>query len=160
MPTDNIPIWTNPRNPAHVRAVLARLRETFLNIETDLGEIEGVVIREGVSGAAIAEGDVVRASANDTIVPAQANSDTNSKVIGIAVTSAPGAGSDVLFIPGGAVESSAFALTFNTEYFLSPTTPGDLTSTAPTTAGQYVVSLGFALSSDTLVLNIGPRILL
>ena len=45
-------------------------------------------------------------------------------------------------------------------YFLSPTNAGQITNIAPTDPGEYVVSLGRAISTDTLEIEIQPAILL
>jgi hypothetical protein len=59
-----------------------------------------------------------------------------------------------------AVAGTTGGLTFGTRYYLSAGTAGILTATAPTTAGQYVVLIGIALSTTELKLMIQPRILL
>ena len=53
-------------------------------------------------------------------------------------------------------------LTFNSLYFLDPTSPGKLTTTPPTTAGsgQCNVLVGRAMSTTELALNIRDPILL
>lgn len=43
-------------------------------------------------------------------------------------------------------------------YYLSPTTAGDLTTSAPITVGQYVVQVGYAQSTTQLNLQIQPPI--
>ena len=45
-------------------------------------------------------------------------------------------------------------------YYLDPSTAGHLTTTAPTTVGQYVVEVGTATASDTLNVEIKCKILL
>lgn len=45
------------------------------------------------------------------------------------------------------------ALTPGAEYFLSATTPGAITTTAPSGSGQYVVKVGEALSAATLMVR-------
>lgn len=45
-------------------------------------------------------------------------------------------------------------------YFLSATTAGAMTPTPPSTAGQYIVKLGFAISSTKFFINIQRPILL
>lgn len=51
-------------------------------------------------------------------------------------------------------------LTFNTDYFLSDATAGDGSTTVPSTVGHLVVRLGRALSTTSLLLQIGQPILL
>jgi len=58
------------------------------------------------------------------------------------------------------VTGESGGLTPGGAYFLDPATPGNLTLTAPTTAGQYVQKLGTALSSTSFKISIEPSILL
>ena len=46
-------------------------------------------------------------------------------------------------------------LTFGSPYFLDPFTAGQMTLTAPTISGQYVVPLGVAVSDTIFSVNIG-----
>lgn len=48
----------------------------------------------------------------------------------------------------------------NTIYYLSPTTAGAITSTIPTTAGQYVIRVGYAYGTTSLLIKIERPILL
>lgn len=54
----------------------------------------------------------------------------------------------------------AATLAAKATYFLSPTTPGMLTATPPTTTGQVVQIVGTAVSADTLDLTMETPILL
>jgi hypothetical protein len=58
------------------------------------------------------------------------------------------------------VESGSGGLTFGTDYFLSPTTAGKITATAPSTVGQSCTRIGTALSTTELMINIQSPILL
>ncbi len=49
-----------------------------------------------------------------------------------------------------AVFGTTGGLTFNTVYWLSPSTSGQGTATVPSTTGQYLVRLGIALSTTDL----------
>ena len=51
-------------------------------------------------------------------------------------------------------------LTSGSVFYLDPTTPGHITSTVPSTGGQYVVQVGVALSTTELDIQIGPPVLL
>lgn len=51
-------------------------------------------------------------------------------------------------------------LVTGSEYYLSPTVAGDLTTTPPTTPGQYLARIGSAISSTELEITIVPTILL
>ena len=59
-----------------------------------------------------------------------------------------------------AITGGSGGLTTGSVYFLSPTMAGQITTTAPTTSGQYVVQVGIALSTTELDVQIGPPILL
>lgn len=59
-----------------------------------------------------------------------------------------------------AVTGQSGGLTFNTRYYLDPTTAGKITTTAPTTVGQSVVEIGVAISTTELKISIQKRILL
>lgn len=60
----------------------------------------------------------------------------------------------------GILEGASATLTPGSRYYLSPTTAGKLTATAPTTTGQSVVLIGKAVSTDTLLIEIDQPILL
>lgn len=59
-----------------------------------------------------------------------------------------------------AVTGGSGGLVFNTIYYLDPTTAGHITSTAPSTIGQFIVEIGRALSTVDMKINIKPSILL
>jgi|SRR5882672_6380971 len=59
-----------------------------------------------------------------------------------------------------AVTGGSGGLTFKTRYYLDPATSGKLTTTAPTTVGQYVCEVGIAMSATDLKINVMPPILL
>ena len=59
-----------------------------------------------------------------------------------------------------AVAGTTGGLTANTMYFLSPSTPGNLTATAPSTVGQYVCPVGIGISTTEMKINILTPILL
>ncbi len=58
------------------------------------------------------------------------------------------------------VTGGSGGLTFNTKYWLDPSTAGMITSTAPSTGGQYVAPIGIALSTTDLKIEIEETILL
>jgi hypothetical protein len=91
---------------------------------------------------------------------AQANASATKNVIGLVKDTAIAAGangniqSDGVFVATtaqwSAVSGETNGLTPNSIYYLSATTPGAITSTPPSTAGQYVVQVGIALSATAL----------
>lgn len=59
-----------------------------------------------------------------------------------------------------AVTGQSGGLTATAKYYLDPLNPGQMTTTIPTTPGQYVVEMGLALSTTKFVIDIKPPILL
>ena len=57
-----------------------------------------------------------------------------------------------------AVTGQTGGLTTGATYFLSAATAGNLTTTAPSTAGQFRVPIGVALSTTDMLVRIQPRI--
>lgn len=122
------------------------------------------------NAGAVVIGTPVYAVAADAYDKAKADAAGTSKLIGLAVpTSTAVAASGTVAVNGifvattaqwDAVAGTTGGLTFGTNYYLSAATAGLLTSTAPSTAGQYNVLVGVALSTTELRLNIQPRILL
>ena len=55
-----------------------------------------------------------------------------------------------------AVTGQTGGLTTGAQYFLSSTTAGRLTTTAPTTTGEYVLPMGTALSTTDFEISISP----
>lgn len=53
-----------------------------------------------------------------------------------------------------AITGASGGLTFNTIYFLDPATAGLLTTTAPSTSGQFIVQVGIALSTTQMAVQI------
>lgn len=101
--------------------------------------------------ASVAVGSVVRINGTSA-ENAQADSFVNSKAIGICVSKSDATTCDVQVT--GFTGSILAGLATNTNYFLSDTTPGALTSTPPTTSGSYVIKIGVAYATTRLVLNI------
>lgn len=120
--------------------------------------------------AAMVAGNVVYASAAGHVGLAKADAVGTSKVTGLAVASIS-SGSSGAVQNGGivslstalwdAIAGTTGGLTYNTIYYLSAATAGALTSTPPSTAGQYVVPVGIAQSTtDLLLYNNASSVLL
>jgi hypothetical protein len=103
-------------------------------------------------------GNLVYVSAASTVKKAQANAAGTSKAIAFATGT----------IANGAVGSyqtsgtlaGLSGLVAGSVYFLDPAAAGGMTVTVPSTAGQYVVRVGTAISATDFDIDIGVPILL
>lgn len=59
-----------------------------------------------------------------------------------------------------AIAGTTGGFTFGTVYYLSAATAGQITGTAPSTAGQYIVQIGVAVSTVVIKIAIQKRLLL
>lgn len=105
----------------------------------------------------------------DGVMLARANNDSTRKVLGLAKAAINAAASGSIQVNGiisgtagewdaVVAESIPSGLTPNTDYFLSSSTAGLLTSTAPTGAGNWVVKVIRALSATEAMILDHPGI--
>lgn len=109
-------------------------------------------------------------SADDTVSLARANAIGTSRVIGLVFDESIGSTSsgnilidqvlEATTAEWDAVTGGTGGLVANTMYYLSPSTAGNITSTATTTAGEYQVPLGVAVSSTKLRFHPGEIVLM
>lgn len=101
----------------------------------------------------VSVGDAVQITTADNVDLADASVPADRPVIGF-VKSKPTSTTCVLHYYG---ELGGFTgLTVGATYYLSESTPGAITTTAPSTVGSIVQEVGFARSSTTLVVFIDP----
>lgn len=124
----------------------------------------------GEASVSLVIGNVVYATAiADTVKRAEANALATSVPMGMVLDASIAANASGNIAIAGVVTFSATALVdaiagttggfaMGVSYFLSPTTPGCLTATPPSTVGQYSVMIGIALSTVELKLAIQPPI--
>lgn len=122
----------------------------------------------GASSAPI--GAVVYISAADTFQLARANAAATIGAIGLVRDAAIAPAANGFIQTDGAliattaqwdaVTGDTGGLVAGATYWLSPNTAGNLTRTAPTTAGQYVLQIGRAISPTALEISIALPILL
>lgn len=113
-------------------------------------------------------GTPVYSSANDTVDKAKADAVGTTNCIGlVADTSIAAAAVGGIQMDGilaattgqwDTVAGTTGGLTKDVIYYLSAATAGLITSTAPSSAGQFVVSLGIAISTTEMRINIKSRI--
>lgn len=129
--SDTVATYTSPGAPA------------VSNVATDLTCDSSVYV-----------GAVVRLNGT-TVVNALANNGTNSRVIGICVAKASSTICTVQFC--GFTDTIFTGLSPNTNYFLSESTLGGITTTPPTGSGEIVIHIGRTLNSTQLVIQIGTQ---
>lgn len=131
------------------------------------GPDPGLTTLTNDEGTAVVIGAPVYADAANGFKKARANAAATVLCIGLVADSpnigagAPGnvRTSDVLVATTGqwdAVAGTSGGLAFNTLYYLSAATAGLMTSVPPSTAGQYVLELGIALSTTKFLIR--PRL--
>lgn len=124
----------------------------------------------GEASAALVIGTPVYVSAAGAVKRAQANAASTSGVVGLCNDVSIAAAASGYIATGGvfvattaqwdAVTGQTGGLTFGALYFLETATPGMLTTTPATTAGQCNVLVGRALSTTELDLDPRDQILL
>ena len=103
--------------------------------------------------AGLVVGDAVQITGADAVDKADASVPADRPVVGF-VKSKPTATTCILHYYG---ELSAFGgLSVGSTYYLSDSTPGAITTTAPNAIGSIVQEIGFARNSTTLVVFIDP----
>lgn len=128
------------------------------------------IIQTNANAGSLVIGSPVYNSGNDAVDKARADASGTKDVMGLVrdtsiATSAAGAiQTDGVLTATTGQWDTAFGtsggLTARTRYYLSASTAGVGTATAPSVAGQYVVELGIAISTTELLLNIQQPILL
>ena len=108
---------------------------------------------------AVSAGDALYIRHADGLVGKAIASGTldQSFVVGFADTT-KGVGEVVKVLTTGLIAKAG--LSAGDQYFLSAASAGAISATPPSTAGQYVVSVGEAASSSQLVIQLEPPILL
>ena len=119
----------------------------------------GDVSIASVAGENLSEGDVLYVQSDSEAYKAKADADATSLVVGLCDRDASENGA-IGIIPVGSLDITGWGLTAGDSYYLSSSTAGEVTNTAPTTSGEYVVPLGIALSTTEMAINIQVRVLL
>lgn len=129
------------------------------------------IILTNDEASAVVIGAPVYIDANDGFKKAQANAAATTKVRGLVAkapnianaTTGPVQTNGVLTATTAqwdAVAGTTGGLTAGTTYYLDPATAGKITPSAPSTVGQYVVTIGVAISTTELSIEIAQPILL
>lgn len=139
------------------------------SLDATVSEVD-VVTRVNGNAGALAIGQVVYASASGQVDKARANALATVEAFGLVKDASIAAGQPgsiqtdgVLVATTGQwdnVTGQTGGLTPGAVYFLSAATAGNLTTTAPTAVGEFVVRIGKALSETELEITIEQPILL
>lgn len=161
MPNFNLPnpIYTSPQSDAHLRNILSKLQQIANSTNDDVDAIESLVQPEATFSVATTAGQLLYASGSGSVGLALATTFARSLVIGMAVADVA-MGEVGKYQPIGVVDASALTLTPGTQYFLSTSVAGGMTTTAPSSAGQYIVSLGAPTETGKFFLCPAPPILI
>jgi hypothetical protein len=160
---------------AEVAATQTELDTAKANItsnDSDISVLQNNVILTGLTNknsGALVIGTPVYLSGSGQVKSAMANAAGTSFVIGLSKleTVASNAATVEVQLQGlltatsaqwDAVTGGSGGLTDGARYFLSNTNAGRLTSTAPTTSGSFVVPIGWALGTTSLVFFGGQSI--
>lgn len=129
-----------------------------------------IISRVNSNASPIIIGAPVYPDGNGSVDLAQADASGTIEVLGLVQeTSIAAAASGYIITDGVLVASTGQwdaitgltgGLVANDVYFLDPSTAGLLTSTAPTSAGQYVVRVGKGLSTTEMEISISQPVLL
>lgn len=138
-------------------------------LDARAAEVDVVALTNG-NISSIVIGSPVYSDSAGSVDLAQADSSGTVEVLGLVKDVSIGAASSgsiqtdgILAATTGqwdAVTGETGGLVAGTVYFLDPSTAGKLTLTAPTTASEYVVRVGKAISTTEMEITIEPPILL
>jgi hypothetical protein len=106
----------------------------------------------GNAGENLSAGDYVYINASGNVLKADASAANASKAaVGFVLTAVSNGNPATVYLEGNNDQHTG--LTPGAAYFLSATTPGAPTTTAPTTAGHVVQYIGRATSSTTIAFD-------
>lgn len=126
-------------------------------LDATVSETEGQTYTNDDVGSHVL-GEFVYIDAADGVKKAKADASGTAKAIA-AATATITTGTTGVYQTSGTL-AGLTGLTAGAPYYLSAATAGAITSTAPSTLGQYVQRVGLATSTTELLINIEPPILL
>jgi len=122
--------------------------------QTSLFSLDRTITGEIACNASVQVLDWVRLQSG-VIVRGQADNFTNSLVIGLVI--AKPTATTCIVQTAGVTENIFVTLDLTKLYFLDPSTAGAMTTTVPTGAGEIVLQLGRAVSTQQFVIIQGQR---
>lgn len=138
-------------------------------LSAPLTEVETVSQTNGEADALVIGSAVYNDSA-DSVKRGQSNAAATSEIIGFATEETVATGQPANVQTSGVLEATTNqwdamsdltgGLNVGEVYYLDDAVPGEITATAPTAAGKYVVRVGRAISTTGLLIEIRAPILL
>ena len=154
-----LPIQTNPQTRGEIIETWDRVDRNSINWNAILTEIFGFSVRRLEADQNLVAKDIVYSSSDGNVDKAIATSEAASDVVGVVrETIASAAEGEVQNV--GVISIAGWSLTPATVYYLSESTAGAMTTTAPSAVGEYVVRLGIALTTTEFFWSPQPGILL
>jgi len=118
-----------------------------------------LIVATNDNASSITIGQAVYLKSNGAVDLAKANAAGTSRAIGIVFDASISAAASGSIATDGVVVGLS-GLTAGSVYYLSEATAGLLTTTAPSTAGQFVQKIGTALSTTSILVDIEEPIVL
>jgi len=150
---------------------LVEVTQSLTTVEVaDTGQVGprgvGLVSYTAEAAATMNSGFAVYLTNSGKVDKARANAASTSFVAGLSQVTVNQGGGCQYKMEGllelndwsNATENGASTLSAGAFYYVSSTSPGKITTTAPTGAGNFVVQVGFAQSTTKLNLQIQPPI--
>lgn len=132
---------------------------------SDLSDTTGLLSLPSFStlNEAISIGQVVSISSvnNHVTKTSAAVASTTPGAIGIAMSATTGVGTESISVRLGSFIKAAVLVgaTVGTNYYVDPASPGNLTTTIPSTSGQFIIKIGKATNATDLLVKISDEIL-
>lgn len=106
----------------------------------------------GTAGEALSAGDFVYVDSSGEVRKADASASGASKVaVGFVLEAVSSGNNATVYLEGN--NDALSSLTAGTRYFLSASSPGAVTTTAPSTAGHVVQYIGVAINATTIAFD-------
>ena len=138
-------------------------------LDASVAEVD-VVSKQNDNVGSIAIGQPVYTKSNGNVDLAQADAGATVEVLGLVRDASIAAAASGEIQTDGVltgttgewdnVTGETGGLTPGAVYYLDPDTPGNLTQTAPTTTGDFVVRVGRAISTTAMEISVSQPILL
>lgn len=138
-------------------------------LDASVNEVD-IVTKQNDNVASIIIAQAVHTKPNGNVDLAQADAGATVEVLGLVRDSSIAAAASGAIQTDGVLSATTGqwdtvtgetgGLTAGAVYYLDPSTPGNLTQTAPSTVGQFVVRVGRAISTTEMEISVSQPILL